>query len=268
MSHLDTALTKLALAFKETLEPARKKIYLEVLLSVPLEDVLAACDVWLSSDQTYFPRPGQLRTLALNLPGDPRAPEALKDRAEQAWHHLRVTAGAEPYNRWALQDSLTRQTFAVMGGGYTTPAGFGRWDACLEERKHREFVQTYLDLAQGLLRHGQQLPGFPTKTDALRLQTADDERGMPHDDSEQSTEDYRQHVRRLVKDLQDKLAMPPDGVPKQYLRDTPAGQNPLDYTPSLSPDELRARKSLLLRQGQALMALELAQTQGGDDAHH
>ena len=73
-------------------------------------------------------------------------------------------------------------------------------------------------------------------------------------------EDRRTEIKALIAQLQDRLSFPPEGVPKQYLRERQAG-NPLAYTPSMTPEELAARKALLLRQAHAVMAQEAAQQQ-------
>ncbi len=254
MLRLAMELEALALVFKDDFIPPRKAIYLEVLADIPLDMALAACEAWLFGASPYFPTPGQLRILALNLAGDPRAPDGMKQRAELAWHQLRGSATTEPYNRWALQDPITQQVFRVMGGHYRTACGFGQWDTRYESMKHREFVQAYLDIAA---QYAQALPPMLTEMQARSLEASVDRRDAPHDDSEQSTQDYRQQVKAIVAALQEKLAIPVPGVPAQYLREQRPG-DPLAYTPSLSPAEFEARKALLHRQGTMLMALELA----------
>lgn len=246
--HLTATLDKLAMGFEHLLTPERKMLYVAMLMDLPLGDALAACESWLASDSSYFPRPGQLRTLALNLPSNPQASAVLKARAEQAWGNLRVTA-TEAYNRWALEDPLTAQVFRIMGGGFTTGAGFGRWDVRQEGLKHREFVATYLDVAQQYHRDHREVPALPLGAPVFPR--------LPVPAPAPETEDHRAEVHRLIADVIARLSLPVPGVPRHYQIERAPG-NSLTYVPSLTPDELEARKALLLRQGQAVMAQELA----------
>ena len=243
---LESSLEELAIAYKEDFSPERKKIYLRVLIDLSLDDVLVACSTWLCSDSPFFPKPGQLRTLVLNLPSNPHSTEALKARAEQAWQNLRGTATTDPYHRWALADGVTAQVFQVMGGGFTTAAGFGRWEVKYEEVKHREFLQTYVDLAV----HYAELAPLPTLAESRRL-------GQPSpQDDPVSAEEARTFLAGILDMLEKKLSFPPAQSYRHGVNKDKVGS--LDSTPSLSPTELEARKNLLRRQGMLIMAQELA----------
>jgi hypothetical protein len=254
MLRLENSLTELAVAFKEELTDARKKIYLRVLMDLPLEVLQDACDTWLASDSRFFPKPGQLRHLAMNVPGAPEGPLSLQARAARAWFNLRGSA-TQRYNRWALADPLTRQVFHVMGGGYVTEQGFGNWLARWEGQKQREFIDTYSELG----RQHRVLPPLPTEEDSQKLNIEGASvLQADYDDSERSTDEYRGVVQQLIATVMAKLTMPVPHVPHHYLREQPAGDS-LKYESPLSPEELVARKRLLARQFQTLLAIEVAE---------
>ena len=245
---LSQSLAELARTYKEEWTDEKlRDIYHRILGDLLLDDVLAACSTWLCSDSPFFPKPGQLRTLALNLPSNPHSTEALRQRAEQAWQNLRGTTHAQAYNRWALADGVTAQVFQVMGSGYMTTTGFGQWETRYEEVKHREFVQTYLDLA----RQYTHLEPLPTQQESQRL-------NMPVVSSENvvSSEEAHAWIASILDTLEKSLSFPPLQPYKHGKQQR--SYMPLDYTPSLSPTELEARKNLLRRQGHMIMAQELA----------
>ena len=249
---LESALEEMAIAFKEDFPPERKKIYLRVFAGLSLDHVLAACSAWLCSESAFFPKPGQLRVLAENLPSNPHGTATMAARAEQAWHNLRGSVTTAPYNRWALADPLTAQVFQVLGGGFMTPAGFGQWDVKYEEVKHREFVGTYIDLAPQYI----DLAPLPTEADARAIMTRDPRRALT-DEEIPSSDEVHTFVAALLNDLEKTLRFPPPHPYKHDLREERRGGS-LEYMPSLSPIELEARKALLLRQGHMIMAQELA----------
>lgn len=158
---LDTALETMAEVYERKLTESLLALYHRLLGHVPLADILAACDTWLLSNSPFFPKPGQLLDLA--CPAPPPAADLLEARAEQAWQNLRSQA-RDYYNRWALEDPLTKEVWRTMGGGYITIHGFGRWEASEEQWKHREFVRLYCELAS----QQPDLPALP-KPPALRL---------------------------------------------------------------------------------------------------
>ena len=162
MLPLEQALVDLAMVYKEEWTNERvQAIYYRVLGDLPLDAILAACDAWVVSNSPFFPKPGQL--LALACPALPPAADLLDARAEQAWHNLRSTA-RDYYNRWALEDPVTKEVWRTMGGGYITVHGFGRWPADEEQWRHREFVRLYGELAA----QQPDLPALP-QPPALRL---------------------------------------------------------------------------------------------------
>ena len=251
---LSQALTELAKVYKEEWSDiSLKAIYYRVLGELPLESVLAACDAWLTSDSPFFPKPGQLRVLAENLPANPYSTATLHARAEQAWQNLRGTARSHAYNRWALADGVTAQVFQVLGGGFMTPAGFGQWDMKYEEVKHREFVNTYIDLA----RQYKDLAPLPTEADARALMASRSYENTNSRDDMPSPDEVHVFVAALLNALEKKLSFP---GPRAYKHGAPEYKpGSLEYTPSLSPIELDARKALLYQQGMTVLALELAQ---------
>mgnify|MGYP001602474355 FL=1 len=250
MLRLSQALEELARVYKEEWTDEKlRDIYHRVLGDLPIDDVLIACSTWLCSDSPFFPKPGQLRTLALNLPSSPQAPVSLQARAAQAWINLR--SFTIRYNRWALADAVTAQVFRVMGGGYVQEWGFGNWDGKYEEMKRREFETTYVDLARQYSR----LDPLPAEDDAQRLMAAQTT-GETREGNLPSQEEVRAFVDGLLNQLEQTMSIPPARAYKHG--EQKRSHMPLDYTPSLSPTELEARKNLLRRQGHMIIAQELA----------
>lgn len=119
--------------------------YVDSLNDLNISAVLDGVDSVIKSwKYPHFPNIADIREAAGCVDGG----NPVEARAVAAWTKLRGKLG-QAYDRTGFADDpIAKKVFNAMGGGYTTPDGFGRWSTEQDPWKRKEFIRLYMEAAK------------------------------------------------------------------------------------------------------------------------